>query len=107
MTRPSHIRTAVMRFAELVDEVGKRLYVGCVMAVGKDWVEVSLPEHFELEGDLSVRFPPSSHTHGVKPSWRATDRVGLTYVAEGPPKEQFAGVRGLADPRPAALMRRR
>lgn len=107
MKRPSHFRTAVMRFAELVDEVGKRLYVGCIMAVGQDWVEVSLPEDFELGEGLSVRFPPSLHTHGVKPGWRAPDRVGLTYVTEGPPQEQFAGLNGLKDPRPAALKRPR
>lgn len=107
MDNPSVLRTAVMRFAELIDEVGKRLHVGCVMAVGQDWVEVSLPEHFQLGDGMSVRFPPSLHSHGVEPGWRSADRVGLTYVAEGPSPEQFSCTKGLIDPRPAQLKRRR
>ncbi len=107
MDSPSHLRNAVLRFAELMDEVGKRLYVGCVMAVGQDWVEVSLPAHFHLDGDLSVRFPPSLRAHDVRTGWRAADRVGLTYVADAPPAEQFAGAGNLLDPRPAVLKRRR
>lgn len=100
-------RGVVMRFAELLDEVGKRLHVGCVMAAGQDWVEVSLPEHTELGAGLQVRFLPSLHAHGVSPQWRAADRVGLTYLSGGPPEDQFAGLSGLLDPRPAALKQRR
>lgn len=102
----SPIRSVVMRFAEILDEKGGRLHVGCVMAVGEDWVEVSLPEHTELGDGLQVRFLPSPVSHGVVPGWRANDRVGLTYVSGGPPEEQFAGIPGLFDPRPAALRRR-
>lgn len=43
------------------------------------------------------------HSHGVSPRWRGNDRVGFTYVNGGPPEEQFAGLPGLLDPRPAAL----
>lgn len=97
------LRSLSMRFAELVDAVGRRLHVGCVMAAGQDWVEVSLPEHMELGGGLQVRFLPSSVTHEVSAGWRAPDRVGLTYEHGGPPEDQFAGLPGLLDPRPARL----
>ena len=97
------VRSVIMRFAEILDEVGRRLHVGCVMAAGEDWVEVSLPERMQLGSGLQVRFPPSVHTHGVSMGWRAIDRVGFTYVNGGPPEEQFAGLSGLHDPRPAAL----
>jgi hypothetical protein len=97
------VRNFVMKFAELLDEVGKRLHVGCVMAAGQDWVEVSLPEHTALEGNIQVRFLPSAITHEVKAGWRSSDRIGLTYSAGGPPEDQFAGLPGLLDPRPASL----
>jgi hypothetical protein len=100
------VHTIVMRFAEIIDEVGKRLHVGCVMAAGQDWVEVSLPEHMMLGSGLQVRFLPSPIAHEVSPGWRASDRVGLTYDHGGPPEDQFAGIPGLLDPRPAALKSR-
>lgn len=96
----------VMRCAEVIDQLGKRLHVGCIMAAGQDWVEVSLPEHAALGEHLQVRFLPSQLAHEVEPGWRAEDRVGFTYVEGGPPEEQFAGLPGLLDPRPAALRRR-
>lgn len=101
------VRNFVMKFAEIVDEVGKRLHVGCVMAAGQDWVEVSLPQHTALGGNVQVRFLPSTVAHGVRAGWRAADRVGLTYTAGGPPEDQFAGLPGLLDPRPASLKIRR
>lgn len=104
---PSIRRNAALRFAEILRADGRRLHVGCVMAAGEDWVEVSLPEHFLLEDEVLVRFPPSLHGHTVSPQWRTLDRVGFTYVAGGPPREQYAGFGGLLDPRPAALMLRR
>lgn len=97
----------VMRFAEVVDAVGKRLHVGCIMAAGQDWVEVSLPENASLGDRLQVRFLPSTLSHDVMPEWRGKDRVGFTYVHGGPPEEQFAGLPGLLDPCPASLKRRR
>jgi hypothetical protein len=97
------LRSIVMRFAEIIDEVGKRLHVGCVMAAGQDWVEVSLPEHTQLGAGLRVRFLPSTVLHGVSAGWRASDRVGFTYVSGGPPEDQFAGIPGLLDPRPASV----
>lgn len=106
MDTPRPLRSAVMRFAEILDAMGRRLHVGCVMAAGEDWVEVSLPEHTELGSGLQVRFLPSPVSHGVVPGWRANDRVGLSYVSGGPPEEQFASIPGLFDPRPAALRRR-
>lgn len=107
MDTPTPPRSVVMRFAELLDELGRRLHVGCVMAAGLDWVEVSVPENLELHDGLSVRFLPSNLSHSVTPGWRAIDRVGLTYTAGGPPEDQFAGLPGLVDPRPAALKIRR
>ena len=97
------VRSFVMKFAEIIDEVGKRLHVGCIMAAGQDWVEVSLPEHTALGTKIQVRFLPSTVTHEVKAGWRGTDRIGFTYIAGGPPEDQFAGLPGLLDPRPAAL----
>ena len=96
-----------MKFAEIIDEVGKRLHVGCVMSAGQDWVEISLPENAALGSNIQVRFLPSTVAHEVKPGWRASDRIGLTYTAGGPPEDQFAGLPGLLDPRPAALKCRR
>lgn len=101
------VRNFVMKFAEIIDEVGKRLHVGCVMAAGQDWVEVSLPQHTDLGANVQVRFLPSSIAHHVRAGWRAADRVGFTYTAGGPPEEQFAGLPGLLDPRPAALKTKR
>ncbi len=103
----SPLRSAVMRFAEILDEVGKRLHVGCIMAAGEDWVEVSMPEQMQLGAGLQVRFLPSMLSHGVEPGWRSADRVGFTYMHGGPPEDQFAGIPGLRDPRPAALKARR
>jgi hypothetical protein len=96
-------RSIVMRFAEIIDELGRRLHIGCVMAAGQDWVEVSLPEHTRLGTGLQVRFLPSLVAHEVKPGWRGRDRVGFTYAAGGPPEDQFAGLPGMLDPRPASL----
>ena len=106
-TAQSPLRSVAMRFAEIIDEVGKRLHVGCVMAAGQDWVEVSLPEHTTLGRGLQVRFLPSTITHEVSAGWRANDRVGFTYDHGGPPEDQFAGLPGLLDPRPAAVKLRR
>lgn len=106
-TTNSPLRTFAMRFAEIVDEVGKRLHVGCVMAAGQDWVEVSLPEHTALGSRLHVRFLPSPEAHAVSPGWRSADRIGFTYEGGGPPEDQFAGLPGLQDPRPASLKLRR
>lgn len=103
----SPARNFVMKFAEIIDEVGKRLHVGCVMAAGQDWVEVSLPEHTALGSNVQVRFLPSPVAHEVKTGWRASDRIGFTYAAGGPPEDQFAGLPGMLDPRPAALKVRR
>jgi len=96
----SQLRNVVMRFAEILDAVGKRLHVGCVMAAGQDWVEVSLPEHTVLGPGLQVRFLPSLVSHEVSLGWRGEDRVGFTYAHGGPPEDQFAGIPGLQDPRP-------
>ena len=97
------VRSVVMRFAEIMDGLGKRLHVGCVMAAGQDWVEVSLPEHTALGTGLQVRFLPSLLAHNVQAGWRGKDRVGFTYLGGGPPEDQFAGLPGLQDPRPASL----
>lgn len=98
--------SVVQHFAEIIDHVGKRLHIGCILAAGNDWVEVSLPENLMLASGVQVRFLPSSVSHEVKASWRAKDRVGFTYLRGGPPEDQFAGIPGLLDPRPASLMRR-
>ena len=88
-----------MKFADILDCLGNRLHLGCVMAAGQDWVEVSLPEKMELGGGLQVRFHPSTDLHRVSVRWREIDRVGLTYRDGGPLEELFAGLPGLFDPR--------
>ena len=47
-TSHAQLHELVMRFAEVIDDVGKPIHVGCIMAAGQDWVEVSAPEHAEL-----------------------------------------------------------
>ena len=79
--------------------------MGCVMAAGSDWVEVSIPEHMELAADLKLRFPPSKVDYVVRAEWRSCDRVGFTYVHGSPPQEPFAGIPGLLSPCPASLRR--
>lgn len=95
--------TPSLRFAEIINQLGIRLHIGCIMAAGQDWVEVSLPEETQLASGLQVRFLPSQQTHDVQASWRDKDRVGFTYLHGGPPEEQFAGLPGLNDPLPASL----
>lgn len=101
-TAPRTAQDFVMRFAEVIDEVGRRLHVGCIMAAGQDWVEVSLPEGAPLAPHMQLRFLPSRLSHDVRAGWREADRVGFTYENGGPPEDQFAGFPGLCDPRPAA-----
>ncbi len=93
-------------FAEVLDDAGHRIHIGCIMAAGRDWIEVSLPEQTQLAGKIKVRFLPSLIEHDVIASWRDSDRVGLTYRNGGPPEDHFAGVPGLTDPRPADLKKR-
>ncbi|PZF76153.1 hypothetical protein DK847_13155 [Aestuariivirga litoralis] len=97
------VRNLAMRFAEIVHKVGRRIHIGCIMAAGQDWVEVSLPKATSVESGARVRFMPADAYHEVAVSWRTDDRVGFTYVEGGPPEEQFAGFAGLTDPRPAFL----
>lgn len=85
-------RSDSLYFAEVLDAGGKRLHVGCVMARGVDWVEVSLPEHLALSTDLLVRFSPSPQCHAVREDWRGIDRVGFTYVADCPDDAGFSGL---------------
>lgn len=98
--------TTHLRFAEIIDAIGRRIHIGCIMAAGRDWVEVSVPEQMALDPGLQVRFLPSMVSHGVTAEWRGVDRVGFTYSGGGPPEDQFAGLSGLLDPRPASLKRR-
>lgn len=91
----------VTRFAEILDEVGRRIHIGCIMAAGYDWIEVSLPEQTDLGCNLQLRFFPSLVVHKVSAGWRDRDRVGFTYDNGGPPEDQFAGIPGLTDPRSA------
>ena len=81
-----------LHFAEVLDAGGRRLHVGCVMARGVDWVEVSLPEHLALCTDLMVRFSPSPQCHAVREDWRGIDRVGFTYIADCPDDAGFSGL---------------
>lgn len=97
--------TTVIRFVEIIDECNRRVHIGCLMGVGSDWVEVSLPERINFSSAVCVRFLPSIYAHEVSPSWRKVDRVGFIYIKGGPSEEQFVGT-GLLDPRPAYLKQR-
>lgn len=83
---PNTISHAPMRFVELLGAHGKRLHIGCIMAHGRDWVEVSHPEKTELSAKLHLRFLPSRRLHKVELRWRREDRAAFTYAAEQPPE---------------------
>jgi hypothetical protein len=99
------VRNAAILFAELVDHVGKRVHVGVIMAAGRDWVEVSVPELLNLESTQEIHFLPTLLSHTVTIGWRKLDRVGLAYVSGGPPDDRFAGLPRLNDSRSAEEMR--
>ena len=98
----SHVR-ATMQFAEILSESGQRIYIGAIMAFGRDWVEVSIAPSISLDDVSYLRFVPARPNYSVKASWRKQDRVGFTYLHVAPPEEQFAGMRDLHDPRPASM----
>ena len=77
----------VLHFAELVSADGHRIHVGCVMAVGADWVEVSVPQQLTLANLMQLRLHPTPLTYEVETSWRAIDRVGLVYTRHRPASE--------------------
>ena len=106
MTRENGlIRDTAMLFAEIIDHVGKRVHVGVIMAAGRDWVEMSVPELLNVGATREIRFLPTLISHAVTVGWRTFDRVGLVYVGEGPPDDRFAGLAGLSDSRSAEEMR--
>jgi hypothetical protein len=91
-----------MIFAEIVSSTGRRLHIGCVMAAGPDWIEVSVPIRLKLEDNLGVCFLPSKTTYTVNRGWRRIDRVGLTYIDGELPNNYFIGSE-LYEPLPASL----
>lgn len=103
--RDDLIRGAAIHFADMVDEFGKRVHIGCMMAAGRDWVEVSMPKRLDTDSIREVRFLPSLVSHAVTVGWRASDRVGFTYVNGVPPDDIFAGLVGMSDSRSATEMR--
>lgn len=105
VTKDDLIRGASTHFAEMVDGSSKRIYVGCVMAAGSDWVEVSAPAHLHLASTFDVRLLPSLLLHAVAVRWRTVERVGLQYVSGGPPDDWFAGIIGMNESRSAEEMR--
>jgi hypothetical protein len=98
------VHGVAMRFAEVIDNGGQRVHVGVIMAAAQDWIEVSTPSTLNVAPAHGLRFPPSLLFHRIAVSWRTVDRVGLTYLAGGPPEEQFAGIPGLNDPRSLSHM---
>ena len=105
VTKDDLIRGASTHFAEMVDGSSKRIYVGCVMAAGSDWVEVSAPALLNLGSTSGIRLLPSLLSHAVAVRWRSIDRVGLQYLSGGPPDDWFAGIIGMNDSRSAEEMR--
>lgn len=105
--RPAPFKGAEMHFAEILDKSGKRLHVGCIMAAGEDWVEVSLPQQMQLPAGVSVRFWPAPLSLAVNEEWRMIDRVGFAYVDGRLPDGWFAGIPAFNDPRPASIRARR
>lgn len=76
--------------------------MGCVMAAGPDWIEVSVPPMLRIEGGASLRFPPSLKRYPVTPSWRTEDRAGFTFLDDRVPEEQLKRLASVLDPRPAS-----
>ena len=99
------VRNAAILFAEIIDHVGKRVHVGVIMAAGRDWVEISVPELLNLEATQEIRFLPTLLSHAVTIGWRTLDRVGLAHVGGGPRDDRFAGLPKLNDSRSAEEMR--
>lgn len=90
-----------LRFAELLDADGRKIHVGCIMAVGEDWVEVSFPTRMTLQSGIELRFLPSPKVHKVDLRWRHEDRAGFTYPDGTPPDAPQMEEAGLLDPRSA------
>lgn len=103
--RKDLIRGAAILFAEIIDQVGKRVHVGVIMAAGRGWVEISVPELLNLHSTQEIRFLPTLLSHAVTVGWRTLDRVGLVYVGGGPSDDRFAGIPGLNDSRSSEEMR--
>jgi len=101
--RAGNFQVVAMIFAEILNDEGKRVHIGCIMAAGEDWIEVSVPAKAKLPQSLHVRVFPSLITHAASEKWRRLDRVGMVYVNGGPLTEQFYSVPGIYDPRPASL----
>lgn len=95
-----------LRFAELLDVDEKRLHVGCVMAFGNDWVEVSYPTKEALQSGVHLRFLPSPKVHKIDLKWRHDDRAGFTYPDGLPSDAPQSSDPGSLDPRSAAVKMR-
>ena len=103
--RNDFVQSPALLFGEIIDEAGTRVHVGVIMAAGRDWVEISVPELLNLGSARNIRFLPALLTHAVTIGWRTLDRVGLAYVNGGPADDRFAGLPGLKNSRSADEMR--
>jgi len=103
---PESILQSDMRFAEVLGQDGKRLHIGCIMAFGKDWVEVSHPARMALPSELQLRFLPSTRAHKVELRWRHEDRAGFTYPTGEPVEAVQLSEATSIDPRSVAEMMR-
>lgn len=103
---PKSILQSDMRFAEVLGADGKRLHIGCIMAFGKDWVEVSHPARMALPSELQLRFLPSTRAHNVELGWRHEDRAGFTYPGGEPVDAEQLSEVATIDPRSIAEMLR-
>ena len=75
--RPGEIDS--VQFIELFDEWPRRAHVGCLMDIGHNWVDVSLPSDFALPDRLWLTFYPDPTLHGVKEVSRKNYCVRLEF----------------------------
>ena len=78
-----------MLFAEIIDQAGRRVHVGVIMAAGRDWVEISVPELLNLHATQEIRFLPTLLSHAVTAGWRTLDRIECG-SRQGSPLSLFA-----------------
>ncbi len=73
-----------MQFAALLGEAGNKLHVGCIMDIGYNWVDLSLPLGFPLPKQLLLTFYPDQTPHDVEEVARKNCCVRLEFRGAAP-----------------------
>ena len=82
----------VIQFVELFNKHTRRVHVGCVMDVGHNWGDVSLPLNFRLPERLWIKYYPHAALHSVKEVSRKNYCVRLEYIEMGPELQNLSVV---------------